>query len=185
MSSKYCSRVSLVAVVVVGCAVVSTVGCERSGAPASATPGDTAALPPDLFLNSAPGNALSVREAKANNASGGELIVRGRIGGRRDPFVTGSAVFLLVDKALPTCTERHGDGCRTPWDYCCEPADELRAATATVQVVDNDGNPLKVELRGRTGLEPGAEVIVVGHRADADGGDGLVINATGIYAVKR
>jgi len=172
--------------VTIGCAVVLTSGCERPATPTGRTaPVATAALPAGLFLSTEPANALSVRQAKTTSQPSGDLVVRGRIGGRRDPFVTGSAVFLLVDKALPTCTERHGDGCRTPWDYCCEPPEEVRAASATVQVVGSDGKPLKVELRGQNGLEPGSEVVVVGQPTQADGGDGLVINASAIYHVKR
>jgi len=167
------------------CAVVFLAsGCERkTSSGGKAETANEASLPPGLLLSTEPSNALGVKDAKASSDE--ELVVRGRIGGRVDPFVAGSAIFLLVDKSLKMCNERHGDGCRTPWDYCCEPREDLIAGMAMVQVVGDDGRPLNVGLRGRSGLEPGAEVVVVGRRAPEQEPGALVINARGIYVVKR
>jgi hypothetical protein len=61
----------------------------------------------------------------------------------------------------------------------------LIAGMAIVQVVGDDGRPLNVDLRGRSGLEPGAEVVVVGRRAPEQEPGALVINARGIHLVRR
>jgi hypothetical protein len=159
---------------------LAPVGCQRSPTPqgGQAAPAE---LPADFFLAAEPPGALDVRAAKS--AADKELVVRGRIGGRRNPFVAGAAIFLITDKPLPMCSDRHGDSCPTPWDSCCEPPELVRAATATVQVLAPDGRPLATSLRGRNGLEPGAEVVVVGTRAEQDQG-GLVISARAIYVAK-
>jgi hypothetical protein len=164
--------------------VLLVAGCERQTSPTGgAAVSPEGSLPANLILSAEPSSALGVKDAKASSDE--ELVVRGRIGGRVDPFVAGSAIFVLVDKSLKMCNERHGDGCRTPWDYCCEPREDLIAGMAIVQVVGDDGRPLNVDLRGRSGLEPGAEVVVVGRRAPGEDAGTLVIDARGIYVVKR
>ncbi len=162
-------------------------GCERS-APQAGDPGNqsgteraaTAALPADLFVTVEPPGARPVGEVKQGPAATGDIVVRGRIGGRTDPFVAGRAVFMLADAALPTCAERHGDGCPTPWDYCCEPRDKLIANTATIQVVGPDGQPLRTDVANTHGLKPTAEVVVVGTVRTHDAG-ALVVDARQIW----
>ncbi len=138
-------------------------------------------LPANLFMAEAPKDAMSVAEAKADADASGEVVVRGRIGGRKEPFVDGAAVFLLADASMKACNELHGDGCKTPWDYCCEPRDSLAAKTATVQVVGEDGKPLRVGLEEEGGLEPLATVVVVGEIAKRGDSGVLVINARRIH----
>jgi hypothetical protein len=157
-------------------------GC-RSQTPAPAEA--TARLPEGLFLPAAPEGALGVREAKAQAAVGKDVVIRGRVGGRREPFTKSSAVFLLADQALPVCGEVNpNDGCKTPWDYCCEPADVIAANTATIQVVGADSRPLAISVRGVHDLEPMAEVVVVGKVAQRSDDGVLVVNATGLYVRK-
>jgi hypothetical protein len=165
---------------------VGIAGCERepADAPSEADKGTTAdraaSLPADLFLALAPDGARGVGELKADDSVTGAVVVRGRIGGRVEPFVKGSAVFLLADADMKDCSQLHGDTCPRPWDYCCEPKDSLLANTATVQVVGDDGQPLRIDLAGRQGLEPLREIVVTGDVASRAGGS-LVINARGIY----
>jgi len=164
-------------------------GCERSatdaGGPSSqANASAKAQLPADLFLDQAPPNARGVGEVKADASASGEVVLHGRIGGRRNPFVAGRAMFMLADLEMPTCDERPADKCPTPWDYCCEPKDKLLASTATVQVVGADGRPLGIGLDGRNGLKPKARVVVSGRVSKRDGDSVLVIDATGIFVEK-
>jgi hypothetical protein len=138
------------------------------------------AVPADLFLAQAPAEARGVGAVKADPQASGEVVVYGRIGGRVEPFVSGMAIFLLADTEMEACNEKGNDHCATPWDYCCEPRESLLAKTATIQVVGNDGKPLRVDLSGRHGLDPLREIVVRGEIAQREG-DALVINATGIY----
>lgn len=164
-------------------------GCEQkppprapAAPPAASQP--TAALPADLFVTQAPAGARRIADIKADPNAAGEVVVHGRIGGRKAPFITGTAVFLLADASLKPCNMLHGDSCPTPWDYCCEPRDLLTADTATIQIVGADGKPLRTELAGQHGLAPLAEVTIAGEIAQRDASGSLVITARRIHVAR-
>ena len=176
----------IVTVGLLSCAVVGLIGCERQATKASersagAAPLPAAALPSDIFVDEAPAEARSVADVKADTSATGDVVIHGRIGGRAKPFVDGAAVFLLADASMKTCTERHGDSCRTPWDYCCEPRESLAAKTATVQILGPDGKPLRVGLEGTHPLETLARLTIAGEIASRADGGTLVINARKIH----
>ncbi len=178
--------------IVIACVtmIAFAVGCEKSpsnasqssttGAPKS---GDAAApaLPATLFLATAPSEVQEVKAAKAALKQGDAVTVRGRIGGSVDPFVSGRAVFTIVDKSMPACSDNPDDGCETPWDYCCETRADIVAHAATVQVVDAAGQPLKIDVKDASGLKPLTEVIIVGTVAHRDDAGNFVINASGVF----
>ncbi|GEM_PF-2403356 len=118
----------------------------------------TALLPGDLFLKHPPPNAVEVRAARETVEQGAAIVLRGRIGGVPTPFARDRALFLLADRKLKLCTE----GCRTPWDYCCEAKQTILSNLATIQISDGNGRPLKIDIQGVNGLTPAAEVIVSG-----------------------
>lgn len=170
--------------------IAFAVGCEKSPTNAPQTtntgapnPSDAAApaLPASLFLASAPSDVQEVKVAKAALKQGDAVTVRGRIGGSVDPFVSGRAVFTIIDKAMPACSDNPDDACETPWDYCCETRADIIAHAATVQVVDAAGVPLKIDVKDANGLKPLTEVIIVGTVAQRDDAGNLVINATGVF----
>lgn len=159
-----------------------TFGCERrvdSVAPPAASP--VAALPADMFLSAPPAGARDVGALKEDTTASGDVVVHGRIGGRRDPFVRGTAVFLLTDMSLPTCDMGPGDQCPTPWDYCCEPADRIAAHSLTVQIIGPDGQTLKSGLRENSELTPLSELIMKARVARNDGDKSFVVTCTGLY----
>jgi hypothetical protein len=139
------------------------------------------ALPATLFLTAAPADARDVKAAKTGLKVGDEVTLRGRIGGSSQPFVDGRAVLTIVDKALPACSDNPDDNCATPWDYCCESRADILANSATVQVVDQAGQPLKIGLENAQGLNPLREIVVVGKVAQRDDAGVLVVNATGLF----
>ena len=176
----------IVAVGLLSCTVASLIGCDRRPTEASehsagAAPLPAAALPADLFVDEAPAEPRSVADVKADVSATGDVVIHGRIGGRRKPFVDGAAVFLLADTSMKTCIELHGDGCKTPWDYCCEARESLAVKTATIQIVGPDGKPLRVGLEGTHPLEPLARVTIAGEIAPRADGGTLVINAQKIH----
>lgn len=150
------------------------------GATPAATPPATVSLPTDLFVEAAPPDARGVGELKADAQASGSITITGKVGGRVNPFVEGAAIFVLTDGALKSCTDLHPGACETPWDYCCEPKDSLMANTATIQVVDKDGKPLRTSLEGAHGLIGLATVTVVGTIAEK-GDDLLIVNAEHIH----
>jgi hypothetical protein len=173
-------------VTALGTVALSTGGCERrpqeaDHAATAAAPTKAASLPMGLFAPAAPAGARTVSEVKADASASGNVIVHGRIGGRREPFVSGAAMFLLADRSLRPCNELHGDSCPTPWDYCCEAREAMAAGTATVQVVGGDGKPLAVSVKGIQGLEPLAKVTVAGEIMPRSDTGALVINAKQIF----
>ena len=141
----------------------------------------TSGVPEGIFLSEAPENAQPLGEIKRTASIGDEVVFSGRIGGRVNPFVDERAVFIIADTSLKICSELHGDSCPTPWDYCCEPRDSLMANTASVQIVDGEGKPLKMSLRGDHGLVETATVFVRGKVTAKDEAGTLVVNATGLY----
>lgn len=156
------------------------VGCERAQRAADAPAATSGAEIPSGLFASLPGeNAMSVIDAKASAKEGDNVVVRGRIGGSGSPFVEGRAMFTIVDASMLACSDTPGDGCKTPWDYCCEqPADIARHA-ATVRVNRPDGTVLRASLKDEGGLRELSTIVVRGTVAQSDGSV-LVIDADAI-----
>lgn len=154
-------------------------GCKRSesGAESARTPETkNSAIPAGLFATLSTDGAASVLEAKSAAKEGETVLVRGRIGGSRSPFVDGRAMFTIVDASVLACSDTPGDSCRTPWDYCCEQPEDIAKHAATVQVRGTDGAVLRASLKGEGGLRELSPVIVRGTVAQTDG-TVLVIDA--------
>ena len=174
---------AVVIVALAAAGMISGCGGESNAtkpADAKSAPAAAATLPAGLFVEEDLPAGRSVGELKADANATGEVVVHGRIGGRVEPFVNGAAVFLLADANMATCNESHEEACPTPWDYCCEPRDSLMGNVATIQIVDANGKPLRLDLAGQHGLSPLAELTIVGDVAQRDGG-ALVINARKIH----
>ena len=166
----------------VGMLAVALVGCDRGPAVRSDANASSDAIPATLVLSSAPANATDVKAAKAIVKPGDAVVLHGVIGGRVDPLAANRAIMTVIDPSLETCDKMKGgdDHCKTPWDACCEEQETIAAAAATVQVVNDQGQPLKVGLNGYQGIAPGKDVTVVGRVRSADEKN-LVVDATGIY----
>jgi hypothetical protein len=134
-------------------------------------------LPESLALSSEPAGAKSVKEVVAAARSGDEVIASGRVGVEG----TDLAYFTLVDSSLKSCTDI-GDECKTPWDFCCTPPDEMAKLSATVQFRDGDKS-WPTSVLGFQGLDHLSTVVVRG-RAEKDPQGNLTIVATGVF-VKR
>lgn len=144
-----------------------------------------AALPDGLLLTAEPAGATCVVAALAAAKDGDKVTVRGRVGGRKEPFAAQRATMVLVDLSLPYCGQNTTeDGCKEPWDYCCEPQDRLSSHLVSVQVDGADGKILHTGLRGAGGVKELSEVVVQGVlRSDAMGA--RIVHATGIYVMPR
>ena len=87
---------------------------------------------------------------------------------------------FVADPVILSCDQIHGDTCKTPWDYCCEPRDNLAKHMATVQVVDDSGEAIKAPIQNVNGLDHLKTIVVSGVVHEA--GDGVfVVNAESIY----
>jgi hypothetical protein len=159
-------------------ALLST-GCDNASAPP-----DTESTSADWMLSSAPADAQSVKEAKADATEGEQVVVRGRIGGRMKPMTAGSPVFVIMDLSVPHCGQIPGDQCPTPWDYCCEKPEDITANSATVQIVNESGEALDTDPAS-AGLKPLDEIIVVGTVGPRPGDDVFTIRAKGVYRAEQ
>lgn len=141
-------------------------------------------IPNGFFLGEVPPDAQDLSDARKNGdlKPGQTVTLRGVIGGGKEPFVAGRAVFTLMGAALKPCNANPDDRCKTPWDYCCETKADIAANSATVRVADAKGNPLRTDLKGRAGVKELSEVIVTGTVASAE--SGVVINASSIHVVR-
>ena len=81
---------------------------------------------------------ISVKAARQEAIPAKILTVEGFIGGRKNPFTRGKAVFILGDDALKTCDENPGDSCPTPWDVCCEDRKKIANSTLSVRILDEN-----------------------------------------------
>ena len=178
--------------ILIGSSILAAAACDSKAPPtkaASSQPAkagaDQAALPAGLFLSAPPQGATGVKAARAAAKAGDTVVLKGRIGGSDSPFVANRAVFTLMDLELPSCNMNPGDKCTTPWDYCCEPADVIAANAATVRIAGPQGAPLKASLQGVHGLEPLAEVVVVGKASQGQEAGTLVVDAEGIYIAAK
>lgn len=143
----------------------------------------TKASSPSWILTAAPENATSITDAKASAKEGDEIVLRGRIGGRKEPIGEGSPVFTMMDLAIPHCGQNPDDRCATPWDYCCETPETIATNSATVQVLDASGQSETTSLIA-SGLSALDEILVVGTVGPRPNDQVLTIRATGIYRVE-
>ncbi|MDX2176299.1 MAG: hypothetical protein SF028_07490 [Candidatus Sumerlaeia bacterium] len=160
------------ALVLSGCSEPAAVTAPPA-APTSAAP----AFPPALFAAPPAADAKPLAAARASAKAGDTVSFVGYVGGRAEPFTESRAVFLVADleKAPP-----RADGCKSPLDACCTPPPEdIAANSATVQVVDAQGAPLKLSLDGQGGMKKGALVTVTGKVREASA-NVFVVDATGI-----
>jgi hypothetical protein len=141
-------------------------------------------IPVSIFLKERPADAKPVRAAKESAKKGERVVLTGRIGGRVAPFVAQRSVFLISDPSLKACSERPGDNCPTPWDFCCESRESMAASLATIQILGPDGKPLKVTAENAGGMKPLTTITVVGTVREVGAGGAFVIDATGIFVAE-
>jgi hypothetical protein len=107
-----------------------------------------------------------------------DVVVVGRIGGRKNPWVKDTAAFSIVDRSLTPCNEMPGDTCKTPWDYCCET--NLPKSTLFVMVYDGYGKPVKKDARALLGVRE-LDTIVIQGKAKRDKAGNVTIIASQMY----
>lgn len=130
-------------------------------------------------LSEEPKDAQTVLTTREKAKDKDDVVVVGRIGGRKDPWVKGVAAFSIVDPSLKACNERPGDTCPTPWDYCCEA--DLAKATVFVTVIDGKtGKTLKEDARETLKLHE-LDTVVVEGKAQRDKKGNLTIAASKLF----
>lgn len=166
-------------------AMLALAACsEQKESAESGAPGNGSALSA-LIVTDAPDNPGDIFETRKTAKPGDTITIRGKVMGRKHPFVPGRAIVVLGDPNIITsCDLRPGDSCTTPWDTCCDTPEDIRDSIVTVQVVDNDGSPVKADIKGVAGIKELSELVVTGVVADGSNKDNLLLNATAIYVKK-
>jgi hypothetical protein len=159
---------------------VLSIGCSKAPTPVPAAITTAPEQPNELLLKSEPADAKTVIEARKALKDGDDVVVTGRIGGAVDPWVEGRAAFSIVDQTLIPCSERPGDSCTTPWDYCCD-TDRLPQSLATIKFVDGQGKTLSTDARKLLGVKE-LQIVVVKGKAKRDDAGNLTVLATGLFA---
>ena len=126
---------------------------------------------------------ISIPDARAEKKPGEDVVLEGRIMGVMEPFIDGRAVFVLGDNSVITPCSDMEMSCETPWDACCDPSETLVNGTATVQIVDENGQILKQGLEGVNGLAKLSSVKVSGTVNKASSPNSLIVNAETIEVI--
>lgn len=158
-------------------AAAAVAACSDDAAKDGAHAHAPGALPAPFALASAPAGAKSVKDVVASAKSGDEVVVSGRVGMEGSD----SAFFTLVDGSLKSCVET-GDECKTPWDFCCTPPDEMAKVSATI-VFQAGAKPIAGSVIGFQGLDHLSNVVVKG-KAEKDSAGNLTVVADGIFVRK-
>lgn len=173
-------------------ASVVLVGCTRTTDPSSPKGnGSDAKVDPKAadeakakyLLASEPAGAKNLIDVKKAAKDGDEVVVVGRIGGSENPF-TGRAAFTIVDVKFKPCNEIEGDNCPTPWDYCCDPPDELAKGTVLVKLVGADGKTLPDDAKQLLDVKELQTVVVKG-QTRRDESNSISVVASGIFIKKK
>lgn len=145
-------------------------------------PAPAAQAPASLWLDARPeGQIEDLSAVRARAAVGEEVTFLARVGGRAEPFNAKRALFVVADPALRSCELIEGDGCKTPWDYCCEKPEQLKVGLATVQLVGDDGKPRLGSLEGQHDLDALAYVVVRGKVRELNDEGLFIVDASGIW----
>lgn len=139
----------------------------------------------NLLLESAPEGAISINELRSTAKTGDSVAFSGKLIGGDPVLIENRAIMTLGDPAkLTSCDLRENDHCPTPWDVCCDDADDIKQNIVSVQAVDTEGRPLKEGFRGLSELTELSEVLVLGTVAEGSSDENMIVNLSGIYVKK-
>jgi hypothetical protein len=160
-----------------------TIGCSPPATPTDQVPVSSPSAEPDAagkkyLLDHEPAGIKGIIDLRKAAKDGDEVVVVGKIGGRDDPWYARQAGFTIVDASIPSCLDT-GDGCKTPWDYCCTPKEELTRGMVAVKLVDAAGKVVTGDARKLLGLRELNTVVAKGKYRQE--GDSFVVHATAVY----
>ncbi len=99
--------------VVIGCSQESpTTTTPQTSNSASAVDGSK------YLLNSEPEGVTGVIKVREEAKDQDDVVIVGRIGGSKIPWIEGMAAFTIVDPLTKHCHELGDAGCAKPWDFC-------------------------------------------------------------------
>ncbi len=164
--------------------LLAACGKEASAPPSSAAPEIDPRIDA-LFMEISAEKLAKIPEARHSHSVKDELVLEGRIMGAMDLFVDGHAMFVLGDMETVTpCIDMPDPShCDTPWDACCDPKELRIQGTATVQVLDEQGQVIPQGLEGVNGLEKLSKVRVKAQVAAGSDGEAFILNALALQVL--
>lgn len=161
--------------------------CLALAASAIAADGPAAPIEPKnellqkVFATEPSGKPADIQKTRTTAQPGDAVTIKGRVMGNVKPFVDGRSIFIIGDpKVLNACNDKPGDGCKTPWDNCCDTPEQIKQGTATVQVIDAKGRVLREGIENVKGLAKLSHVVVSGKVAPGSSAELLLVNAEAI-----
>lgn len=158
---------------VVGCGQTTTTPAPQS---TSTTPAASASGA-EFLLHEQPVDAKPVADIRESAEDGVDVTILGRIGGGENPWVEGRAAFTIVDPKIEPC--HPGEGCPTPWDYCCS-TDQLPKNRAMIKMVDATGGTVEQDARKLLGVKELQTVVIKG-KAKRDEAGNLTVLADRLF----
>ena len=125
-----------------------------------------------------PPGAIGVVDARRGAQDQEDVVVVGRIGGKKVPWVRGMSAFMIVDCSLKPCSELKDDHCPHPWDYCCAP--NLAKSIVLVKLVDESGNLVRQDARELLPVKE-LDTVVIQGKARRDRAGNLTIVASKVF----
>ena len=169
-------------IVYVTCALVlaGAVGCGTQPGPAIEVQQVSNIDKSKYLLSEEPDGAVGVIIAREDSKDQDEIILVGRIGGQKNPWIKDRSAFTVIDAAMAVVANgEESDGAEVCLEDCCA---SMRAeCTTLVKIVDEQGKPLEIDARDLLDAKENDMVVVRGivHRNEEQGV--FNIAATGVY----
>lgn len=157
-----------------GVSLAVLMGCAEQKPDANA---DSPSADSTYLASSEPADATGVGDVRKSAEDQDDVVLEGRIGGSKKPFVEGIAAFTIVDPKVPYCAPE--EGCKTPWDYCCT-QNQVKDNIATIKLVDEKGNPVAEDAKKLLGVKELSTVVVQG-KAERDEKGNLSVLADQVF----
>lgn len=135
-----------------------------------------------FLLSEEPKKPMDVIGARKTTKDKDKIVLVGKIGGSTNPWIKGQAAFTVADESLKSCSDS-GCKCPTPWDYCCETADTIKAASVLVSFFDANGKRIKIDAKKLFQLKE-LQTVVIRGKVDRDDTGKFAIIATGLFVRK-
>lgn len=146
-----------------------------------AAPGNAPTVDERYLLKEEPKGAADVVAVRNKAEDQQDVLIVGRIGGKKNPWIRGVAAFPIVDRSLKSCDEK-GHNCPYPWDFCCSA--NLPKAMVLVTIVDEEGAIVKKDPRELVGVKE-LDTVVVQGKVRRDKAGNVVIVASKLLVQSR
>ena len=169
-----CVRTSSLAGMTLICAAGILLPATRE---AFAAPANAPTVDERYLLTEEPEGAADVIAVRKLVKDQQDVLIVGRIGGKKNPWIRGVAAFPIVDRSLASCDEK-GHNCPHPWDFCC--SSNLPKAMVLVTIVDENGAIVRKDPRELLGVKE-LDTVVVQGKARRDKAGNVVIVASKLH----